>query len=451
MEQFFADFAAFMWGTPLIVLLVGGGLFFVIFSKGLPYRHFPHAINVLRGKYAKEGGEGQISHYQALTTALSGTLGLGNIAGVAIAISIGGPGAIFWMWVTAVVGVATKFYTCTLAVMYRGYDSNGQLQGGPMYVIREGLGKRWMPLAVLFALAGMCGALPVFQINQLVQIVRDAVAIPSGITTESNHLVFDLSLGIALSIVVWIVLIGNIQRIGKVTAALVPVMVVLYMIMTIVVLAVKADQIPNAFYLIFHHAFTPESAASGTLLTIILTGVRRGAFSNEAGIGTEAMAHGAAKTNEPVREGVIAMVGPVVDTLLVCTCTALVVLVTGAWQIEGSSGVTLTAQAFESVLPGFGAYLLTIMVLFLSLSTVFTFGYYGSKCLGFLIGANRQHYYIWMYTGLVILGATVSLTTVVNLIDAMYALMAIPTMVSTILLAGKVNQAAKRYFATASN
>lgn len=450
MEQFFADFAAFMWGTPLIVLLVGGGLFFVIFSKGLPYRHFPHAINVLRGKYAKEGGEGQISHYQALTTALSGTLGLGNIAGVAIAISIGGPGAIFWMWVTAVVGVATKFYTCTLAVMYRGYDSNGQLQGGPMYVIREGLGKRWMPLAVLFALAGMCGALPVFQINQLVQIVRDAVAIPSGITTESNHLVFDLSLGIALSIVVWIVLIGNIQRIGKVTAALVPVMVVLYMIMTIVVLAVKADQIPNAFYLIFHHAFTPESAASGTLLTIILTGVRRGAFSNEAGIGTEAMAHGAAKTNEPVREGVVAMVGPVVDTLLVCTCTALVVLVTGAWQIEGSSGVTLTAQAFESVLPGFGAYLLTIMVLFLSLSTVFTFGYYGSKCLGFLIGANRQHYYIWMYTGLVILGATVSLTTVVNLIDAMYALMAIPTMVSTILLAGKVNQAAKRYFATAS-
>ncbi|MCE2029583.1 alanine/glycine:cation symporter family protein [Sessilibacter corallicola] len=450
MEQFFADFAAFMWGTPLIVLLVGGGLFFVIFSKGLPYRHFPHAINVLRGKYAKEGGEGQISHYQALTTALSGTLGLGNIAGVAIAISIGGPGAIFWMWVTAVVGVATKFYTCTLAVMYRGYDSNGQLQGGPMYVIREGLGKRWMPLAVLFALAGMCGALPVFQINQLVQIVRDAVAIPSGITTESNHLVFDLSLGIALSIVVWIVLIGNIQRIGKVTAALVPVMVVLYMIMTIVVLAVKADQIPNAFYLIFHHAFTPESAASGTLLTIILTGVRRGAFSNEAGIGTEAMAHGAAKTNEPVREGVVAMVGPVVDTLLVCTCTALVVLVTGAWQIEGSSGVTLTAQAFESVLPGFGAYLLTVMVLFLSLSTVFTFGYYGSKCLGFLIGANRQHYYIWMYTGLVILGATVSLTTVVNLIDAMYALMAIPTMVSTILLAGKVNQAAKRYFATAS-
>ncbi len=450
MEQFFADFAAFMWGTPLIILLVGGGLFFVVFSKGLPYRHFPHAINVLRGKYAKEGGEGQISHYQALTTALSGTLGLGNIAGVAIAISIGGPGAIFWMWVTAIVGVATKFYTCTLAVMYRGYDSNGQLQGGPMYVIREGLGKRWMPLAVLFALAGMCGALPVFQINQLVQIVRDTVAIPSGITTESNHLVFDLSLGIALSIVVWIVLIGNIQRIGKVTAALVPVMVVLYMIMTIVVLAIKADQIPNAFSLIFHHAFTPESAASGTLLAIILTGVRRGAFSNEAGIGTEAMAHGAAKTNEPVREGVVAMVGPVIDTLLVCTCTALVVLVTGAWQSEGSSGVTLTAQAFESVLPGFGAYLLTIMVLFLSLSTVFTFGYYGSKCLGFLIGANRQHYYIWMYTGLVILGATVSLTTVVSLIDAMYALMAIPTMVSTILLAGKVNQAAKRYFATAS-
>ena len=447
MEAAFSAFAGFMWGTPLVILLVGGGLFFVVYSRGLPYLHFRHAIDIVRGKYDRHDDDGHIPHFQALSTALSGTLGLGNIAGVAIAITMGGPGAVFWMWVTALVGVATRYYTCSLAIMYRGKDSLGHLQGGPMYVIREGLGRRWMPLAMLFAVAGVFGTLPVFQVNQLVQILRDVVAVPAGLASADAHFSFDLVMGLVIGAVVLAVILGNIQRVGQVTARLVPFMVALYLLMTVAVLVMHAGDIPSAFALIVTDAFTGEAAASGVLITVILIGVRRGAFSNEAGIGTEAMAHGAAKTNEPVREGLVAMVGPVIDTLIVCTCTALVILVTGVWQGD-ADGVTLTAQAFESALPGFGAYLLTLMVLFLSLSTVFTFWYYGSKCLGFLIGAQHQHYYVWIYSLLVIVGAVASLDAVIGLIDGMYAVMAIPTMVSTLLLAKKVNEATAAYFRT---
>ncbi|MAR90063.1 MAG: sodium/alanine symporter [Pseudomonadales bacterium] len=447
MEQLFSAFAGFMWGMPLVILLVGGGFFFVLYSRGLPYLHFRHALDIVRGKYDRHDDDGHIPHFQALSTALSGTLGLGNIAGVAIAITMGGPGAIFWMWITAVVGVATKYYTCTLAIMYRGRDSQGQLQGGPMYVIREGLGKRWLPLAYLFAIAGMFGTLPVFQVNQLVQILRDVFAVPAGLAGSESHFGFDLGLGLVLCAVVLAVTLGNIQRVGKVTAKLVPFMVLFYLVMTLLVLALDIDAIPAAFGLIFRDAFSGEAVAGGAITTVILMGVRRGAFSNEAGIGTESMAHGAAKTSEPVREGLVAMLGPVIDTLLVCTCTALVILMTGVWQGD-ADGVTLTAQAFESVLPGFGAYALTIMVLFLSLSTIFTFWYYGSKCLGFLIGAQHQHYYVWIYGALVVLGAVASLDAVVGLIDGMYAVMAIPTMVSTLLLAKRVNAATRAYFKT---
>lgn len=445
MENAFGAFAGFMWGTPLVVLLVGGGLFFVLYSRCLPYLHFRHAIDILRGRYDKDDDDGHIPHFQALSTALSGTLGLGNVAGVAIAITMGGPGAIFWMWVTAIVGVATKYYTCTLSIMYRGYDSQGHLQGGPMYVIREGLGRAWMPLAVLFAVAGLFGTLPVFQVNQLVQIIRDVVAIPAGLASADAHFMFDLSMGLAISAVVLFVILGNIRRVGQVTARLVPFMVGIYLLMTLAVLAMHITDIPAAFGLIFKDAFSGEAVAGGVISTVILMGVRRGAFSNEAGIGTEVMAHGAAKTNEPVREGLVAMIGPVIDTLLVCTCTALVILLTGVWQGD-ADGVTLTAQAFEQVFPGFGAYLLTLMVVFLSLSTVFTFWYYGSKCLGFLIGAQHQQHYVWIYTLLVVLGAVVSLDAVVGLIDGMYAVMAIPTMVSTLLLAKRVNRATAAYF-----
>lgn len=445
-ENALLAFSGFMWGLPLVVLLVGGGVFFLLHSRALPYRHFAHAIAILRGKYDDATKPGDIPHYQALATALSGTLGLGNIAGVAVAITMGGPGAIFWMWVTAVVGVATKFYTCTLAIMYRGRDSLGNLQGGPMYVVREGMGRRWLPLAYLFALAGLIGTLPVFQVNQLVQIVRDVFAIPAGLAAPDAHFGFDLALGVIIAIMILAVILGRIQRIGKVTGKLVPAMVLAYLVMTVIVLFEHAAAIPAAFALIVRDAFTGEAAAGGAIGAVILMGVRRGAFSNEAGIGTEAMAHGAAQTNEPVREGLVAMMGPVIDTLIVCTCTALVIIVSGAWIGTDLDGVTLTADAFETAFPGWGAWLLTAIVVFLALSTVLSFGYYGQKCLGFLIGAEHQHHYVWIYTLLIVIGAVVSLEAVIGLIDGMYAVMAIPTMISALYLAPKVREATRDYF-----
>ena len=439
-------FASFMWGTPLVVLLVGGGLFFVLHSRALPYRYFGHGFEILTGKYDKDpGGEGDISHFKALATALSGTLGLGNITGVAVAITVGGPGAVFWMWVTAIVGIATKFYTATLGVMYRGPDDSGHIQGGPMYVIREGLGRRYLPLAWLFAVAALFGTLPIFQINQLVQIIRDVVAIPAGLTRADEHFTFDLLLGILLSGLVFAVVIGRIQRIANVTSRVVPFMVLFYFILTAILLFKNLPEIPGALALIVNDAFRGDSVAGGALGTVILIGVQRGAFSNEAGIGTEVLAHGAARTREPVREGLVAMVGPFVDTLIVCTCTALAILVTGAWQGD-AIGVTLTSEAYETAFPGLGGYLLVVMVFFLSLSTVLTFSYYGAKCTGFLFGTRYETAYIWFYTLLIVAGAVASLRAVIGLIDGMYATMAIPTMVSTLLLAPKVRAAARDYF-----
>ncbi|HAU02080.1 MAG TPA: sodium/alanine symporter, partial [Porticoccaceae bacterium] len=295
-EHFFNAWADAMWSTPLVVLLVGGGLFFMIYSRLQPYRYFGHAYDLIRGKYSDANDPGHIPHSQALATALSGTIGLGNIAGVAIAISIGGPGAIFWMWVTAIVGVATKFYTASLSVMYRGYDSQGVLHGGPMYVIMEGMGKRWYPLAALFAVACMVGALPIFQANQFIQLLRDGVAIPAGLATGTDHFSFDLAASAIVALLVALVIVGRIERIGRLTVRLVPAMVLLYMGMTITILWSYWQEIPAALWLIVTDAFTGDAAAGGSVGAVIMIGVRRGAFSNEAGLGTESMAHGAAKT-----------------------------------------------------------------------------------------------------------------------------------------------------------
>ncbi|WGL18371.1 alanine/glycine:cation symporter family protein [Microbulbifer bruguierae] len=446
-ESALETFVAYAWGTPLLVLLVGGGLYLLISSRARPYRHLGHSIDLLRGKYDNPDDPGQVPHRQALSTALSGTLGLGNIAGVALAISTGGPGAIFWMWVTALVGVATKFFTATLAVMYRGRDAAGELQGGPMYVIREGLGKKWLPLAYLFALAGLCGLLPVFQSNQTVQLLRESFALPLGWVGAENALAFDLTLGVVLAIAVMAVIAGRIQRIGRFAVRVVPAMVVFYMALTLIVIGYFWREVPAAFALIFTDAFTGKAAVGGALGTVIATGISRGAFSNEAGIGSESLAHGAAKTTEPVREGVVAMVGPIVDTLVVCTCTALVILLTGVWQHgEGIAGVSLTADAFSQVFGGWGPLLLLVMVIPLAFSTMVTYWYYGVKCFNFLFGPRWQTLYTGIYIVLIVVGAVASLSIVNNVITGMYALMAIPTMVSTLLLSGRVNRAARDYF-----
>ena len=448
-EGFFNAWADLMWSTPLVVLLVGGGLFFMVYSRFQPYRYFGHGIDLLRGKYSDPNDPGYIPHSQALATALSGTIGLGNIAGVAIAISIGGPGAVFWMWVTAIVGVATKFYTASLAVMYRTQDADGKLHGGPMHVIMEGMGKRWYPLAALFAAACLIGALPLFQANQFIQLLREVVAIPAGWASQEQHFTFDLVASSIVAILVGVVVAGRIERIGQLTVRLVPTMVVMYFMMTATVLYTYAADIPMTLWLIVTDAFTGQAAAGGSIGAVILIGVRRGAFSNEAGIGTESMAHGTAKTAQPIREGTVAMIGPVIDTLIVCTCTALIILLTGVWQTDaGYEGVTMTARAIEQVFPTTGIYLLLLMVGMLSFSTMVTMWFYGVKCMGFLFGVERQYYYSPIYLALLVVGAVVSMDVVNGLILASYATMAIPTMISALYLSPKVNQAAKAYFAT---
>jgi AGCS family alanine or glycine:cation symporter len=447
-ERFITGFSDLAWGTPLLILLLGGGLFFLTYSRLLPFRYFRHALDIIRGKYDDPGEPGQINHYQALSTALAATVGMGNISGVALAITMGGPGAIFWMWVSALLGVATKYFTCTLAVMYRGRDSSGEVQGGPMYVIVEGLGRKWKPLAVFFSLMGMIGVLPMFQVNQLTQAIRDVVLLPNGVQAGFTS---DLLSGLLVSLFVGVVIFGGIRRIGKVTGRMVPFMVTLYVLSVLFIVFSLPDRIIPSFSLIFRDAFTARSVLGGSLGALVITGVRRAAFSNEAGIGTAPMAHGAARTREPVREGLVAMMGPVVDTIIVCTMTALALIMTGVWDSGEADGITLTAQAFESAIPGIGSYLLTLCVIVFALSTMLSFPYYGTKCFSFVFGVRHSYLYKWFYILTIPVGATATLGTVVGIFDGAYAMMAFPTMLSALILSPSVIRASNDYFQRLNN
>lgn len=443
-------FSSFAWGIPLLVLLIGGGLYLLILSRFLPFRFFGHALQVVRGKYDNPNDPGEISHFKALSTALSSTIGMGNIAGVALAISIGGPGAMFWMWVSAIVGMSTKFFTSTLAIMYRGKDSNGELQGGPMYFIQEGLGKKWKILAIMFSVFGMLGALPVVNVNQLKQAINDIILIPNGVEVSLSS---NLIIATVLVLLTSVVILGGLKRISTIASKMVPSMVILYFLLVLIILIINYTEVPKYFVMIFTDAFEAGSldanshndVIGGVLGALIILGIKRGAFSNEAGIGTAPMAHGAAKTNEPVREGLVAMLGPVIDTLIVCTLTALAILVTGVWQSTDDNGVTLTASAFQDAIPGYGQYLLMICVFIFSLSSLFSYAYYGTKCMSFLIGADKKHYYNYLYILSIIFAATTSFSTMINFIDGVFALMAIPTMIATIILAPRVVKEIKDY------
>lgn len=398
-DTFIADFSSAMWGIPLVCLLIGGGLFLLIYSRFLPFRYLGHAFNVLRGKYDDPDDEGEITHFQALTTALSATVGMGNIAGVAVAIAIGGPGAVFWMWMSAIVGMATKFFTGTLAIMYRGKDSEGRTQGGPMYFIMEGMGKRWKPLAVIFSIAGLVGALPVFNVNQLTQAINDILLRPQGIEVGFTT---NLIIGLVLVGITAIVILGGLNRISKTAAKLVPAMVLIYFVAVMAILFVNIEVVPSYFKLIFTDAFSADFFTGDTLLGgvvggLILLGIKRGAFSNEAGVGTAPMAHGAAKTAQPVREGLVAMLGPAIDTIVVCTLTALAILVTDVWKTSDANGVSLTASAFAKALSEPGKYILLLCIAVFSISSLFSYSYYGTKCLSFLFGAQNKKYYNWIY------------------------------------------------------
>lgn len=445
-EKLISEISSFVWGYPLLGILIGGGLYLLIISRFKPFKYFFHSIDIIRGKFDDKNSDGEITHFQALTTALSATVGMGNIAGVAVAISIGGPGAIFWMWISGIIGMSTKFFTSSLAVMYRGVDSAGNKQGGPMYFIVNGLGRKWLPLAIFFSFCGMVGALPVFNVNQLTQAINDIVLSPNGveITLFSNSII-----GLILIIITSIVILGGLKRISRVSAKLVPFMVGIYMIMVLIILLINYDKIPNYIYLIFYDAFhanyyNGNSALGGVLGALIILGIRRGAFSNEAGIGMAPMAHGAAKTNNPIKEGLVAMLGPAIDTLLVCTLTALAILVTDAWKSD-LDGVSLTAAAFESSFSFFGNYILLICVFVFSISSLFSYSYYGTKCLSFIIGDKNKKKYNYIYILSIMLGATMSLSMMINLIDTFFALMAIPTMIATLILAPKVLEKLNNY------
>ncbi len=444
--------------TPVAFLLILGGLFFLIYSRFAQYKYFKHAINILRGKYLNPNDPGQINAYQALSTALASTVGMGNIAGVAAAISIGGPGALFWMWVTAFVGMSTNFFTSTLSVMYRGKDSAGEIQGGPMYVIREALGKKWQPLAVLFSVCTLVGCLPIFQANQLTQAIVD-IGITSEEIRNATFIIFGFTIstpkfiiGTTIMFFAGIVILGGIQRIGSWAGKMVPMMIVIYFLSVFGILIMHLSDIPSYLWMIISDAFAAEHyhgepALGGIMGGLIIAGVRRASFSSEAGIGTAPLALGASKSTEPIREGLVSMLSPAIDTLLVCTLTALAILATGVWQTSGASGVTLTAMAFQSAMPGYGKYILLVCAFFFAITSVFSYSYYGSKCLSYLLGVRASKWYNYFYLITIVLGAIASMQDIINIIDIAYALMAIPTMLSGFALAPKVMTEARRYFA----
>lgn len=439
-DQFWADAVDIAWGPALVYLLVGAGLFFTLAGRFLPFRAFRHAIDILRGKFDKDDDPGEISHFQALTSALSATLGMGNIAGVAIAISIGGPGAIFWMWIAGLVGMSTKFFTCTLAVFYRKKDEAGIEQGGPMYYLEVGLGKWFKPLSILFAICGMIGCLSMFQVNQLAILIENDYQI--------NHVIT----GIICMFFVGAVILGGIKRVGAVTAKIVPMMFVLYFISALIIILINYQMIPDIFTSIFTSAFGGQALLGGgtglAMREVMKTGVQRAAFSNEAGIGTAPMAHGAAKTKEPIREGLIAMLGPFLDTNIVCTLTALVILSTGVLGTSGdqSDGVLLTVTAFTKSLGISGRYILTAIIVLFSISTMISYSYYSLKCAKYLFGMKVGGWYVYIYLASLPVAAWLDAATVVNIIDTCFAMMAIPTLVGALLLSGRVRDALSDYY-----
>ena len=435
-DQFWQQAVDIIWGLPLVLMVVAAASYFAYLSRLLPFLRLRHTFDLLRGRFSNPDDPGEIPHFQALSSALSGTIGMGNIAGVAIAISMGGPGAIFWMWVAGLLGMCTKFFTCTLACMYRKQDEDGIAQGGPMYFIETGLGPNFKPLALMFAVCGMVGCLPLFQANQLAGLLQAEWDVDRTVT------------GLIATVFVGAVILGGIKRVGAAAARLVPGMFILYFFSSMLVIATHYEVIPALFGDIFRAAFGGQAILGGaaglTFKEVLVTGIKRAVFSNEAGVGTEAMAHGAAQTREPVREGLVAMLGPFIDTIIVCTLTALVIL--SADVTPSGNGVAMTADAFEQTMPYLGSVVLLVTFSLFAVSTMITYSYYTVKCARYLLGKRIGSRYVYVYLLLIPVAANWSQVTAVNIIDTAFALMVIPTLTATILLAPKVVQEMQRYF-----
>lgn len=429
---------------PMFILLIGGGLFLVAYSGFLPYRYFGHAIAITAGKYDDKNAQGEVSSFQALSAAVAATVGLGNISGVAIAIHDGGPGVVFWIWMTALIGMCIKYYSCSLSIMFRGRDSDGKMQGGPMHYITQGLGPRAKPLAVFFSICGLFGFLGVFTANQFTETFMSVVE-PTETLIATSAFNWQLGIGIVLAVITSFVIFGGLTKIAKVASAVVPFMVLLYLLAVLVVMGMNAGQVLPALKMILSEAWNFKTAVTGGFWGLVIIGIRRAMFSNEAGLGSAPMYHGQSRNDQPIKEGLVAMLGPFIDTILVCTFTAVVIILSGAY-LEDTSGIVMTLSAFRKTLFGYGDDLLMLIVTAFALSTLFTYSYYGVKSLSYLTTARIGKWYNVYFVLMIVFAAVASLELVKNLIDLSYALMVIPNMIAVLLLAPKVNASAREYF-----
>ena len=440
-QQIFGSVSEFVWGVPLLILLVGTGIYLTILLRGIQFRKLWHSLWLALIKRKDDGDNpGDISHFQALMTALAATVGTGNIAGVATAIAVGGPGALFWMWITGLFGMATKYAEAVLAVKYRIKDENGEMSGGPMYYLSRGLGIKW--LGVLFAVFASIAA---FGIGNMVQSnsVADAVQHSFGISVEIT--------GIILAVATGFVILGGIKSIGKVTEILVPVMVVFYMLAALFVVVIHVDQVPFIISLILKEAFTNTAASGGfagaTVMLTIRMGVSRGVFSNESGLGSAPIAAAAAQTKHPVTQALVSMTQTFIDTIVVCSFTGFAILVSGVLE-TGQTGVPLTSMAFATALPGnWGGIIISIGIILFAYSTILGWSYYGEKSLEFLLGRKAIKPYRVLFVIAVFVGAISKLDIVWAFADIMNGLMAIPNLIGLLGLGGIVAAETKNYFA----
>lgn len=438
MVDFIKTLNGIVWGAPMLGLLAITGLYLTLGLKGYTFFNLKKAFGFL-WKDRNSTGEGDISGFNALMTSLSATIGTGNIAGVATAVALGGPGAIFWMWLIAILGMATKYAEGVLAVHFREKNANGDHVGGPMYYIKNGLGDNFRWLAATFALFGMLAGFGIgngVQVNSVADVMHSSFNIP------------ELWTGIAVAVLVALVLLGGIRSIAEVAGKLVPFMAVAYVVGGIVLLVIYANRIPDAFALIFNHAFTPISATGGfagaTVWAAIRFGVARGVFSNEAGLGSAPIAHAAAKTNNPVRQGSIAMLGTFIDTIIICSITGLVIVASGAWE-GGKSGADLTSAAFNLGLPSIGQYIVTLGLAIFAFTTIMGWSFYSEKCVEYLFGSKMVLPFRLIWVIAIPIGAYQKLDLAWLIADTLNAMMAIPNLVALLLLSPVVFKLTKDF------
>jgi alanine or glycine:cation symporter, AGCS family len=437
LEEIISTLSGIVWGPPMLTLLVGTGLYLTIILKGMQFRALPHAFRLIFHK--DHGHEGDISHFAALMTALAATVGIGNIVGVATAITLGGPGAVFWMWMTGLVGMATKYSEAVLAVKYREKGAHG-MRGGPMYYLAKGVGLPW--LGTLFAIFTACATFGIgnmTQANATAKIFESTFYIPLEVT------------GIALTLMTGLVIIGGIRTIGKFTSFLVPIMIAIYVGCSLWVLALNASEIPHAFGLIFYHAFNPSAATGGfvgaTVAAAMRYGIARGVFSNESGLGSAPIAAAAARTNDPVKQALVSMTQTFIDTLVVCTMTALVILTASSWT-QGVSASELTSLSMAETLGNSGRIIVAIATALFAYSTLIGWNYYGEKAIEYLFGEKAIKIYRVFFTVAVMVGAMVSLEFVWNFSDLMNGMMAIPNLIGLLWLSPIIKKETERYFSS---